>query len=622
MALSAIRLVKSDFSQRFKTLFDGVAKEHRGALDSMAEMAVAALAAGQPSVASASAATVLLVEHSRMTRHSHLKAMIDVLTATGAPACGGTTLEGLIAWAGAALAMSYSQLPGWPQPDLHGLIANALQKSPDVALMLACALGEDSERCGRDADFAWLDGQVSQIERLPEVSPFWRGYWAIVSGWHLHSFGKPADACAQLERAEALAATHQLAELGTVSRLHRARLIEALRDPAEALALADRAISKGDPVHQPGWWAEHEDVKCRVALTAGDFHSAVRHARKAQGYGAAAQMWPGNLVPYTGQEGYALLGAGAIDEAIQCFRRIARTPSPAYQQSRANGLVDLTALCAADRNGSWGPAQRVLLADLMRRFRELEWVNVMPMFPDHLARIFAIALKEDIEVDWICGAIRTRRLPAPAGAEETWPWQVRVRAFGAFQVFADSGALKALHESGKAMSKPLELLRFLAARGHATALVEAAAETLWPGDQREGRQKAFDVTVARLRRLLDSYAAVIVKDRRVALNPQWVWIDTQGFDDRLGESQTAPNGSLGLAEALSAALVIYRAPCLEDSREPWAATARDGYRARLAAALLRASRDTAFSESQRREWLLRAISADPVLGELLASGPT
>jgi two-component SAPR family response regulator len=142
---------------------------------------------------------------------------------------------------------------------------------------------------------------------------------------------------------------------------------------------------------------------------------------------------------------------------------------------------------------------------------------------------------------------------------------------------------------------------------------------LWAGDGREGRQKAFDVTVARLRRLLGHDAAVGVSDRRVRLAEQCVWTDVRALNDRLAEGESAPEGSSAACVALEATLALYRGPFLADSREAWVAVVRDRLRSRFAAALLRATRHPGVDGLRRREWILRANAADPCVTELIAA---
>lgn len=615
----AISLTQPELDHRFLTLLTALAAESPGALDRMAALAEQAFARGELRVASASAGAAVLAEHLQWAVHRHAPRMLGILAAAG-PAAAAIGGEGLFAWAGAAVAHDYGVLPSWPTPDFGMLMERAQQAPNDAALALGCALAEVCERNGRDVEFAALCAQMAAFEVQSGASAYWRGHWSIACAWHLHSFGKRAEVEQRLDVAQALAAAHSLPGLGATAALQYARLIECPRDPVRAAALADRAVASGSPASTPLWWADQADVRCRIALNALDFHAAVGHARRAVGYAQAAAVWPGYQVPYRANEAYALLGTGAIDEALTCFKEIREMPMPRYQAARVQCLGDLAVLSAADRRGPWTDAMQAELAQVLARLRELEWASVLPMLPEYIARLFVRALAAGLEVDWVRAAIRTRGLRAPRGASQAWPWPVMLRTLGPFEVVTESGPLRrASRDARKASSKPLELLRFLGAHGHDAVALDVVAAALWPGDGREGRQKAFDITVARLRRLLGNDAAVGISDRRVRLNDQCVWIDAQALNDRLAEGESAVEGSPGALAALEAALVLYRGPFLADSNEAWAAVARQRLRTRLAAALLRALRPIGAGGSQGREWTLRATAADPLVAELIGT---
>ena len=603
---------------RFHPLRLALTAETPGALDRLATFAAHALAEGDLPLAAASAGVVVLAEHLQWTRHHHTPRMLGVLAAAG-PDAAAQGADGLLAWAGAAVAHDYGMLPSWPRADI-GMLMERCQHAPtDVALALGCALVELCERNGEDAECAALQAQLAGFEVQPVASAYWRGHLGIVCAWYLYSCGKDEQASQRLLAAEALAATYGLANLGATVALNRARLVEWRRDPDLACVLVDRAAALGDPARTPLWFADQADVRCRVALGARDFHAALGHARGAVGYVQAAAAWPSYQVPYRNNEAYALLGAGAIDEALLCFQSIAETPMPHYQAARLKCLAELAVLSAADQRGTWDAPQQHGLARLLQRLRELEWPGVLPLLPEHIARLYARALSDGVDVDWVRAAIRTRKLPAPRGAPQAWPWSVTVQALGPFQVLTDAGPLHpAAGDARKASSKPLELLRFLSVRGHDAVPVDEVAAALWPGDGREGRQKAFDITLSRLRRLLGNAAALTLNDRRVRLNPQCVWVDVQALVQRLAEGEAAAEGSPAARSALEGALALYRGPCLADCREAWATGARERLRSRLAAALLRALRGPGVSASQRTEWSLRAAAADQQLGELLA----
>ena len=600
-------------AERFSAARAGLAVEAPGALDAMASTAADALHGGRPTLAGCAASSVVLVEHVTAALYRHSPEMLSILTEVG-PAVGDGS-EGLVAWAGAAVAHDYGVLPSWPSADMSLLLERAQRATADVALMLACALGETCERNGDDAGFAALQAQMASVQARADASPFWRGHWAIVCAWHLASFAKDGEAMGALAEAKALALKHHLRDLGTAADLQRARLAAWNGDPTQALAVADAAMDAGDPTRTPVWFADRADVRCRLALRALDYHAAVGHARRAAGYLEAGRVWPGYQVTYRVNEAYALLGVGAYDKANECLSALRERPHPPYLTARLNCLLLLAALIAADRSGTWTAKEQAILAHTVRVLRELEWPNTLPSLPRDVARLFVRALETGVEVEWVRAAIRARQLPAPPQAPEHWPWTVRVRALGGFEVSIEGGRMR---DGRKAASKPLDLLRLLAAHGHAAVRVDLIAEILWPGDGREGRQKAFEVTIARLRRLLQCDAAIIVYDHRARLNDEIVWSDVQALNGHLERVEAAAAGSADAHAAMDAALLLYRGACLADVPQTWANAVAVALRERLAAALLREMRsEQVGTTTQGREWMLRATAADPLLATLI-----
>jgi hypothetical protein len=177
--------------------------------------------------------------------------------------------------------------------------------------------------------------------------------------------------------------------------------------------------------------------------------------------------------------------------------------------------------------GPWDATHQATWADAIRLLRELEWPNTLPSLPGHVARLFARALERAWRSSGCGGDPHRNPAGAAAGARVVALGGARARA----RRLRGVDRTVAADDGRKAASKPLELLRLLAAHGTEAVRVDLIAESLWPGDGREGRQKAFDVTVARLRRLLDCDAAVIVYDHRARLNGEIVWTDVQALGD-------------------------------------------------------------------------------------------
>ncbi|GAB4115299.1 MAG: hypothetical protein Fur0014_17630 [Rubrivivax sp.] len=219
-------------------------------------------------------------------------------------------------------------------------------------------------------------------------------------------------------------------------------------------------------------------------------------------------------------------------------------------------------------------------------------------------------------------AIASRSLVPPEPAwPDAWPWPLRLRVLGAFEwtAIAATGG-----EGSRTAIKPLELLRRLAAEGGLDPLpAETLAEGLWPGEGREGRDKALETTLARLRRLLGDPAAVRLAERRLRLDPQRVWLDRAALERLLQRIDAAAASGRGadddttLAALWHEALSLWRGPLLADLGDdaeapPWLQVSRTRLRQRLAASLLGCA-DRAGHESRR----LRALAADRGLGPWL-----
>jgi DNA-binding SARP family transcriptional activator len=169
--------------------------------------------------------------------------------------------------------------------------------------------------------------------------------------------------------------------------------------------------------------------------------------------------------------------------------------------------------------------------------------------------------------------------------------------------------------AAKAASRPLALLRRLAAEGGLEPVpTEALAQALWPGEGREGRDKALEVTLARLRRLLGDASAVLLQDRRLRLNPDRVWLDSAALARVLGlleHGLAQGHGDDALQPLWDEAMALWRGPLLAgEAADRWLDDARGRLRRRMAAAL-----HAAAERPGHRARCLRATAADPALAE-------
>lgn len=232
------------------------------------------------------------------------------------------------------------------------------------------------------------------------------------------------------------------------------------------------------------------------------------------------------------------------------------------------------------------------------------------------------------EAAWIRASIQTRRLDPPEpGWPRDWPWAVRVQTLGGLTWSCgptpEAGASPGVAARGgagpraKSAQRPQELLRRLAlSGGHDAVAMTPLAQVMWPGEGREGRAKALEVTLARLRKLLGCADAVLLQGQQLRLNPARVWLDRVALERLLQRLANPATREPERAALWHEALALWRGPLLAGmTDEGDLAAARDALRRRMAAALL----SDADGPAQRSR-CLRAVAVDADLAPLL--GPS
>jgi hypothetical protein len=520
-----------------------------------------------------------------------------------------------------AVAESYHLLPPDRMPAAATAVAQALGGTADAALRRAGAeavlawcttAGEWCERHGHDAPFARLAARAAAVDA---EAPVWaRVAWRVAAAWHHESWGRFAAVRRLLDDAAALSAAQADDELEIVVGLKRARLALARDAPANALVQAGAIEQRLPPGDAPLWHADIADIRARAALARGDPAGALHQARLCDGLALQARAPASYTVTYRVNEAYALLALGDTTPALALLMALAASPMPQRLQRRVELLGELFSLVADDRGGRWGDAQRARLRALVRGLRELDWTGVLALLPGVMARLWALALEAGIEADWVRAAIVSRHLAPPEPAwPEAWPWPLRLRVLGGFELRSPGpGGAGGV----KSASRPFDLLRRLAAEcGLEPTSSDALAAALWPGEGREGRHKALETTLARLRRQLGDSAALRLSERRLRLDGTRVWLDTAALRRQLalidaGVESGRPERLTRCAHDWQEALQLWRGPLLADEGPdeqvaPWLLAARTQWRQRMAASLLASA---ALPGHEAR--CLRALAAD------------
>ncbi|MCC7547477.1 MAG: hypothetical protein IT532_06910 [Burkholderiales bacterium] len=231
----------------------------------------------------------------------------------------------------------------------------------------------------------------------------------------------------------------------------------------------------------------------------------------------------------------------------------------------------------------------------------------MCFLPGALPDQCAAALRHGIETGYVKSLVRTYRLSAPAADLERWPWPLRCRALGGFQIEVDD---EPVTFAAKAPRKALALLKTIICLGGRDVRDHQLIDALWGEDEADGARAAFNVTLHRLRRLLGDAEAILVHEGCLTLNPERVWVDAFAYEHLLSSGAARTEGG---RDEIERALALYRGPLLPaDREESWSAAARERLRAKFIHHVARHAR--ALEDAGRRDeavaLYVRGLDAD------------
>ncbi len=238
---------------------------------------------------------------------------------------------------------------------------------------------------------------------------------------------------------------------------------------------------------------------------------------------------------------------------------------------------------------------RQLLQAALSLGREKQLFNFDWWLPEVMARLCTTALEHGIELPYVSEFIRRHDLfpEAPPLHIDAWPWPLRIFTLGKFEVRKTD---KPLAVSRKVQKKPLQLLKALIAAGGSEVREDHLTDLLWPDAEGDAAYKALGVNIIRLRRLLATADAVVVKEGRVTLDPRLCWVDAWAFERMLDSShdesfrgqaafgvrgsglKSGKKGSAANIAMLEKALDLYKGPFLADDPEPWCVPFREKLR--------------------------------------------
>jgi DNA-binding SARP family transcriptional activator len=325
---------------------------------------------------------------------------------------------------------------------------------------------------------------------------------------------------------EAQAQIARVAPSGTASayKRHRSQAsIEGLRGATEA---ESRALTAFRASLLPGAampWLSYLRQAAEFENRRGDFVAAEAHTSEGLALAARAEAHPPLVSTMNFVQAIARWGQGHYRAALSGFDEAIRLAIPQH----AEIIIAVRALLSAVE--SWWrdrPAACAGLALGLSIFRKKSGYTFISFSPSTAAEVCAHALEAGIESEFVTEAIRRRGLLPPWQYLKAWPWALRINTFGGFRCeLPDAGA----KSRNKPARRPLNLLQWLAHAGPRGAERRNLIRALWPGEAIEPQVAAFEMALARLRKMLPDESLIIAEKGYVRLDASRVWVDAWAF---------------------------------------------------------------------------------------------
>jgi DNA-binding SARP family transcriptional activator len=517
---------------------------------------------------------------------------------------------------------------GFDTPAIRAATDQALQlltrdfddAADNDAVAVARALLEYAEQQGDPHIFQCAVAAAQARRRSAALGPLIAGRYWIYEARCLFRLGaydpdQPRDleAEALLARAETLARDAALPNLQfdvSYTRL----LLTAIRNDATTLCRLLEQMHAVLDYTRPNSVALYYQHLARVHLMRDEVAQAFEAARHALSAAQLAACVAGEQRSYQIMRALALLASGECERAIAEIE----TMLPGVS-GRPHAILECTMRFAQ----AWqarlaGSAQyRNRLQHAMQQAQELNWPLFLNSLPRIAARLAADALRFDICAELAGRAVALRKLAPPSDADDSWPWPIRIYTLGRFSVLIDG---QALEFSGKAQKKPLELLKLALALGGRSIDSGALIETLWPDLEGDAGRNAFDLTVHRLRKLLQHDEAVRVHDGKVTLDACRIWTNAWAFErlcGRIGEPGVREASATEATDLAQCLLRLYPCHFLAGEDKHWVLSMRERLRSKFLRSVL--SLAQRLEEQEQRDdairLYLRAGELDPLAEE-------
>ena len=442
-----------------------------------------------------------------------------------------------------------------------------------------------------------------------------RGRWLIAAASEYFESGDAPRSQAALNEAQLLVETSQSSRLSFELGLAYAGHWMKSQDLVQAaVALRGLETLAGDA--PPAQRAEHARLMTRLLMLQGHLAEGLRWAQEARRLAVPAGFKGPTLRAFEIELVYALAANDQIGEAV------ALISEKKFQPREARLAIEYSLRFLQDEQ-----RELPLLRTALENAAQIGFIHLLDRARGPLAQICEAALANEIETEFVHRIIETKKLAPPAFAGPHWPWPVKIRTLGGFQLEVRGHRYQPNH---KAQEKPLELLKLLVAcqaLGRDAADKTWVCERLWPEAEPDKARKSLDMTVGRLRRLLESDETISLAEGRLQLSPSHVWTDITPLRRALSHASVQRDARIAGKRkeeggaGVAAVLQHYRGPFYaEEEGPPWLLAARESIMAAVRHALVSAD---ALLDGGADESLIPALeialAADPTSEDLARS---
>jgi LuxR family transcriptional regulator, maltose regulon positive regulatory protein len=315
-------------------------------------------------------------------------------------------------------------------------------------------------------------------------------------------------------------------------------------------------------------------VQAHVHKWRGNSAGALRCARESL---RAARLDCPTFVIIVGSNLVNVLSdAGEYDEARHLIGEL-RTLIQGTCFDNFGSAIDLEEAYLALQQGDRDRCHARLRDGLGMARRDARHAATLHYMGGAIPALFSEALAAGIESDYVSQLLAQWKVSTPSDAPETWPWRVRIRTLGNFEITLNG---RPLEYGRKVPRKALALLKTLIALGRRDVPEQALTDALWADSEGDAAHGAYTVTLSRLRRLLGDPDLLQQRGSRLSLDSSKCWVDAWVFEQKT--KGPAP---------LDATLELYGGAFLAEEDEwPWAAPLRERLRFRFIQVINEAAR--------------------------------